>query len=81
MAETSKGAETVTLSRVTCTSNSSSSSSVEGKFVIVTQRRDFCIYCEEGETIIVTPVQESGEPGNAELVITIITSIQVLSPP
>ena len=61
--ETSKDAETITLSRVTIPS---SNSSFEGKVVIVTPKRDFYIYVEESE--VVGSVQESGEPASAELV-------------
>ena len=63
-AETSKDAGTTTVTP--CRVASPSSSSVE-KIIIVTPKRDFCIYCEESE--IVRPVQESGEPGSTELVI------------
>ena len=66
VAETSKDAGTITPSRV---ASPTSSSSVE-KIIIVTPKRDFCIYCEESE--IVRPVQESGEPESAELVNNIL---------
>ena len=61
--ETNKGTERVTLSRV---ANPNNSSSFEEKIIIVAPKRDFCIYLEEGE--IIQPVQESGEPSSAELV-------------
>ena len=62
VAESSKDAGPITPCRVV---SPISSSSVE-KIIIMTPKRDFCIYCEESE--IVRPVQESGEPGSAELV-------------
>ena len=66
--ESCKGTEPVALSTVTSPSNSNNNSSYEGKIVIVAHRRDFCIYLEENE--ITEPVQESGEPVSAELVIS-----------
>ena len=72
MAVTNKDAESMSLSRVTSLSSCSSS---EGKFVIVTPKRDFWIYIEGSE--IVRPVQESGEPASTELV---ICPEKVLSP-
>ena len=69
VAVTNKDAESMSLSRV------ASCSSSEGKFVIVTPKRDFWIYIEGSE--IVRPVQESGEPASTELV---ICPEKVLSP-
>lgn len=66
MPETSKDAETITLSRVA----SPSSSNFDGKIVMVTPKREFCICFEQIE--IVRPVQETSEPAAgsaAELVI------------
>ena len=67
VAETSKDAENIYITPCRVANPLSSSSSVE-KIIIVTPKRDFCIYCEESE-IIGPAVQESGEPGSAELVI------------
>ena len=66
LSETSKDAETITL-LLTSPNNSSSSSTVEDKIVLVTPKRDFYIHYE-----VIKPVQESSdsEAGSAELVIS-----------
>ena len=68
MAETSKAAGTITPIRVASLSSSSSVEEEFGVILIVAPKRDFWIYSEGSE--IVRPVQESGELGSAELVIS-----------